>query len=144
METYNVSVSKYSYRQKLIQQVIPAICARVPLPLAGGRATIQQDNALPHIEPIDAQFCQATAAAARDIALHFQPPNSSDLNCCNLRIFIAIEARQRLRQTKTIDELIAATEAASCHPLPLMHVQGRSGRPKIDHSKELKRLRSIP
>jgi hypothetical protein len=62
--------------------------------------------------PTFCQFCQAARDAGKDIGLRLQPPNSPDLNCCDLGLFTAVQARQRLRQTRTIDELIAATEAA--------------------------------
>ncbi|KAG3171843.1 hypothetical protein PI124_g4940 [Phytophthora idaei] len=44
--------------------------------------------------------------------LRCQPPNSSDLNCCDLGVFTAIQARQQEKTTRNIDELIAATTEA--------------------------------
>ncbi|KAL4167642.1 hypothetical protein KRP22_013126 [Phytophthora ramorum] len=89
METDNVSVGKDAYRAMLIQHVLPAICAKMPLPPHGGSITIQKDNAPPHIAPTDPQFSQAVLSSGRDVALRFQPPNSPDLNCCDLGLFSA-------------------------------------------------------
>jgi hypothetical protein len=52
METHNVSVTKVTYRSMLINEVIPAICAKMPDPPSGKKVTIQQDNAPPHILPV--------------------------------------------------------------------------------------------
>lgn len=108
METHNVSVTKDEYRNKLIQHVLPAIGARMPLPPNGTRVAIQQDNAPPHIATTDPEFYHAVLESGRDVALRFPPPNSPNLNCCDLGLFTAVQARQ----IRTIDELIEATEAA--------------------------------
>ncbi|GMF51265.1 unnamed protein product [Phytophthora fragariaefolia] len=110
MEPDNVSVGKDAYRAMLTQQVNPVICARMPLPPHGDSITIQQDNAPPHIAPTDPPFCQAVLNSGRYFALWFQPPNSPDLNYYDLGLFSAVQARQR--QTRTIDELIEATESS--------------------------------
>jgi hypothetical protein len=71
METHNVSVTKVTYRSMLINEVIPAICAKMPDPPSGAKVTIQQENAPPLISPSDPQFCQAARDAGNDIGLRF-------------------------------------------------------------------------
>jgi hypothetical protein len=44
--------------------------------------------------------------------LSCQPPNSPDLNCLDLDLFTAIQARQRLCAPRSFEELIDAVSAA--------------------------------
>ncbi|KAG3112003.1 hypothetical protein PI124_g8830 [Phytophthora idaei] len=46
------------------------------------------------------------------VELRCQPPNSPDLNYCDLGVFTAIQARQQEKTARNIDELIAATTEA--------------------------------
>ncbi|KAG2799716.1 hypothetical protein PC116_g11794 [Phytophthora cactorum] len=88
--------------------------------VCGGRHAIkvQQDNASPHIPTDDQWICAAVGEYGRRVELVFQPPNSPDLNMLDLGLFTAIQARQRLRMTRDLDELIAAVEASYWELLP--------------------------
>ncbi|KAG3243282.1 hypothetical protein PI124_g11892 [Phytophthora idaei] len=78
----------------------------------GTAIKVQQDNASPHV-PTDGQwFCAVVEEYGRRVELVFQPPNSPDLNVLDLGLFTAIQARQRLRMTRDLDELMAAVEAS--------------------------------
>ncbi|KAG2786306.1 hypothetical protein PC129_g1566 [Phytophthora cactorum] len=46
------------------------------------------------------------------VELWCQPPNSPDLNYCDLGVFTATLARQQEKTARNIDELIAATTEA--------------------------------
>ncbi|KAG3237861.1 hypothetical protein PI124_g17162 [Phytophthora idaei] len=87
-------VNKGTYRKMLIQHLLPA------------------DNALAHISPMDTQFVAAAAELGLSIELCCRPPNSPELNCLDLGLFSAIQARQRLRTPRSIEELVEAVKAA--------------------------------
>ncbi|KAG6616384.1 Transposase, Tc1-like protein [Phytophthora cinnamomi] len=57
-------------------------------------------------------FADAVQQQELDIELCCQPPNSPGLNCLDLGLFAAIQARQRLRTPRSFDELIDAVTAA--------------------------------
>ncbi|KAG3182273.1 hypothetical protein PC128_g14738 [Phytophthora cactorum] len=90
----------------LIANLLPALHARWPR--NDTTIVVQQDNAPAHIASDDAVFTEAVAAAGRNIRLCNQPLNSPDLNCTDLGLFSAIQARQRKKNARTIDEFIAA------------------------------------
>ncbi|KAG3237537.1 hypothetical protein PI124_g17476 [Phytophthora idaei] len=97
----------------LLDKLLPAISVRWPWGVEEGTAIkVQQDNASPHIPTDDQWFCAAVEEYGRRVELVFQPPNSPDLNVLDLGLFTAIQARQRLRMTRDLDELIAAVEAS--------------------------------
>ncbi|KAE9323138.1 hypothetical protein PR003_g17043 [Phytophthora rubi] len=90
----------------LISRVLPSIEARWPN--ASEAVVIQQDNAPAHIKPDDPQFTEAAACCGRHVELRFQPANSPDLNVLDLGLFCAIQARQRKKTARTLDDLIEA------------------------------------
>ncbi|KAG3118946.1 hypothetical protein C6341_g27437 [Phytophthora cactorum] len=77
---------KGTYRKMLIQHLLPAV--------------------------LDTQLVAAAAKLGLSIELCCQPPNSPDLNCLDLSLFSAIQARQRLRTPRSIEELVEAVKAA--------------------------------
>ncbi|XP_027076008.1 uncharacterized protein [Coffea arabica] len=104
-----LSVAKEVYRKCLIEKVLLAICSKWPRE-NGTEIFIQQDNAKPHINPIDSKFIEAASMDGFDIHLLFQPPNSPDMNVLDLGYFRAIQSLQHQEAPKTIDELILAVE----------------------------------
>ncbi|KAG2958806.1 hypothetical protein PC116_g28862 [Phytophthora cactorum] len=99
----------------LIQHLLPAVCERWPSICNGELLRVQQDNPPPppaHISPVDTQLVAAAAKLGLSIELCCQPPNSPDLNCLDLSLFSAIQARQRLRTPRSIEELVEAVKAA--------------------------------
>ncbi|KAG3020594.1 hypothetical protein PC121_g10816 [Phytophthora cactorum] len=104
--------NKGTYRKMLIQHLLPAVRERWPSVCNGGLLRVQQDNAPAHISPMDTQFVAAAAELGLSIELCCQPPNSPDLNCLDLGLFSAIQARQRLRTPRSIEELVEAVKAA--------------------------------
>nr|XP_017233213.1 PREDICTED: uncharacterized protein LOC108207264 [Daucus carota subsp. sativus] len=103
------SVGRDIIRSYMIDKVLPDIRAKWPY---GNRVTIyiQQDNARTHLDPNDAQFCQAASQYGFDIRLMCQPSNSPDLNILDLGFFNAIQSLLYKESPKTIDELIDAVE----------------------------------
>nr|XP_017221385.1 PREDICTED: uncharacterized protein LOC108198123 [Daucus carota subsp. sativus] len=103
------SVGRDIIRSYMIDKVLPDIRAKWPY---GNRVTIyiQQDNARTHLDPNDAQFCQAASQYGFDIRLMCQPSNSPDLNILDLGFFNAIQSLRYKESPKTIDELIDAVE----------------------------------
>ncbi|KAG2940724.1 hypothetical protein PC115_g2407 [Phytophthora cactorum] len=112
MITKEGRVNKGTYRKMLIQHLLPAVRERWPSVCSGELLRVQQDNALAHISPMDTQFVAAAAELGLSIELCCQPPNSPDLNCLDLGLFSAIQARQRLRTPRSIEELVEAVKAA--------------------------------
>ncbi|KAG6961151.1 hypothetical protein JG688_00009249 [Phytophthora aleatoria] len=94
----------------LIANLPPALHAHWPR--NDTTIVVQQDNAPVHIAADGAAFTEAVADAGRNIRLHNQPPNNPDLNCNDLGLFSAIQARQRKKTREQIDELIAAVTEA--------------------------------
>ncbi|KAG3069787.1 hypothetical protein PI125_g23130 [Phytophthora idaei] len=68
---------------------------------------VQQENAPAHIAADDAAFTEAVADAGRNIRLRNQPPNNPNLNCNDLGLFSAIQARQR---KKTREQLTSSSQ----------------------------------
>ncbi|ETM45275.1 hypothetical protein L914_09623 [Phytophthora nicotianae] len=92
----------------LIQQLLSAIREKWPFIGRGGCVRVLQDNAPAHIDTSDQRFATAVAEQGLNVQLCFQPPYSPDLNCLDLSRFSAIQARQRLKSSTTMDELIEA------------------------------------
>ena len=69
---------------------------------------IQQDNAQPHISPMDVEFCNAVEALDLNVQLVCQPPNSPNMNVLDLGFFNAIQSLQHKAAPRNIDELIWA------------------------------------
>ncbi|XP_059654904.1 uncharacterized protein LOC132301684 [Cornus florida] len=72
----------------------------------------KEDNAKPHVNPLDTKFLEDAAKDGFDIRLSFQPPNSPDLNVLDLGFFRAIQSLQYQQAPKTVDELVDAVEKA--------------------------------
>ncbi|KAE8979540.1 hypothetical protein PR002_g24386 [Phytophthora rubi] len=85
---------------------------------------MQQTNAPADISPGDAQFTAEAAQQGLNIVLCCQPPNSPDLNCLDLGLFTAIQARQRLRSPHSLDELVDTVTGAylGCLAQPSMRL----------------------
>ncbi|XP_027169562.1 uncharacterized protein LOC113769299 [Coffea eugenioides] len=105
-----LSVTKEVYRRCLIDNVLPAIRAKWPQSDVISPIFIQQDNAKPHIDPMDVEFIEAATREGFDIRLSFQPPNSPDMNVLDLGYFRAIQSLQHQEAPNSIDELISAVE----------------------------------
>ncbi|KAG6616731.1 uncharacterized protein IUM83_17992 [Phytophthora cinnamomi] len=93
-------------------KLLPDVRERWPAARDGAHVRVQQDNAPAHVSVDDAQFADVVQQQELDIELCCQPPNSPDLNCLDLGLFAAIQARQRLRTPRSFDELIDAVTAA--------------------------------
>ncbi|ETI39004.1 hypothetical protein F443_15359 [Phytophthora nicotianae P1569] len=60
IETKSVNVSKVTYRQMLIEKLLPAITERWPWAMDESvKIDVQQDNATPHIPTDDWRFLEA-------------------------------------------------------------------------------------
>ena len=78
IEIKAIEVDRDVYREKMIDNVLPAILAKFPD--LESPITIQQDNARPHIYPNDPDFMAAAAIMGVDLFLEFQVPNNPDQN----------------------------------------------------------------
>ncbi|KAG2926031.1 hypothetical protein C6341_g16405 [Phytophthora cactorum] len=112
MITKEGRVNKGTYRKMLFQHLLPAVRERWPSVCNGELLRMQQDNAPAHISPMDTLFVAAAAELGLSIELCCQPPNSPDLNCLDLDLVSAIQARQRLWTQRSIEELVEAVKAA--------------------------------
>lgn len=110
--TKPINVTKEVYSDFLINKVLPAIREKWPRRHAGAPIYIQHDNAKPHIRPNDPAFLEAARMEGFDIRLRCQPPNSPDTNVLDLGFFNSIQSLQHQTPSRTIDDLIAATENA--------------------------------
>ena len=103
------SVTKDVIRSCLIEKVLPSIQTKWPGSV-GEPIYIQQDNARPHIHPMDPKFLEAACKNGFDIRLTFQPPNSPDMNVLDLGFFRAIQSLQYQEAPSTVDELVNAVQ----------------------------------
>ncbi|KAG6960655.1 hypothetical protein JG688_00009491, partial [Phytophthora aleatoria] len=107
--TKEVSVNKTKNRDMLTSKLLHALHERWP---TNEPLIIQRDNAPAHISPEDPAFLDAVAQCGHAIRLKCQPPNSPDLNVLDLGLFNSIQAIQKKKSTRTIDELIEAVTDA--------------------------------
>lgn len=71
----------------MVDKLVPAICSMWPNEDTEGIIYVQQDNTKPHLNIGDIEFTEATRKYGYDIRLHFQPPNSPELNVLDLSFF---------------------------------------------------------
>ena len=111
METKCItSINRMEMKKMLVEKVIPAI--KQKWPVGSTRCIIQQDNAKPHTTGGDNAIMEAMVHDRIRMELTNQPPNSPDFNVLDLGFFNSIQALQHQHSPKTIDDLVAATEAA--------------------------------
>ncbi|GAA0147651.1 hypothetical protein LIER_07300 [Lithospermum erythrorhizon] len=67
-----------------------------------------EDNARPHIDPLDDKFLAVAQGDGFDIRLTCQPPNSPNFNVLDLEYFRSIQSLQYREAPKTIDGLVLA------------------------------------
>ncbi|OWZ16993.1 Tranposase [Phytophthora megakarya] len=82
-----------TYRNMLLEHVLPAIYANFPGAQQGRRIVVQQDNASLHIQPDDAAWRQTVVASGCNVTFRFQPPNSPDMNVLDLAVFHTLQAQ---------------------------------------------------
>ncbi|CAM9287194.1 unnamed protein product, partial [Ascophyllum nodosum] len=104
METKMVEVTKAVYKQKMLDEVFPAIKRTWP----GGPSpvSVQQDNAPAHKINDDPDIVAVGTADGWNIRLINQPPNSPDTNILDLFFFNSIQSLQDRTTLRTVDELI--------------------------------------
>lgn len=102
------SVTKSTYRAMLLHHVLPAIRSKWPDPSPLNVIRVQHDNAPAHAVHDDPEIQCALAHATCPLSLFAQPPNSPDLNVLDLGVFNALQARQRQRVSRSLDELAAS------------------------------------
>ncbi|ETV90233.1 hypothetical protein H310_14935 [Aphanomyces invadans] len=68
---------------------------------------IQQDNAKPHVPPMDPRI--VAACQSDGWAMVYQPPNSPDLNVLDLGFFRSIQTLQEQKYPRYIDDIVAGT-----------------------------------
>ena len=112
MVTNCVEVTKETYKEKLVNGVIPAIKEKWPAATRRSTIYIQQGNAKPHRVNEDEDLCEACSADGFDIRLINQPPNSPDTKIMDLGFFASIQSLQDRTRAKTIDDLLHEVELA--------------------------------
>ncbi|KAF0749686.1 hypothetical protein AaE_006962 [Aphanomyces astaci] len=106
-----VSVTRETYKKMLIEQVIPAIRCKWPS-TETKTIKIQQDNARPHVPPVDPDVVAACKDQGWGMEVVFKPPNSPDMNVLDLGLFRAIQTLQAEKHSSCLEDIVAATEAA--------------------------------
>ncbi|XP_021850422.1 uncharacterized protein [Spinacia oleracea] len=99
------SVTKETYRNMLIRQVIPTIMQKWPTD-DQGLIYLQQDNARPHIQVNDTEWMEAVQLSNKQLRLIFQPPNSLDMNVLDLGFFRAIQSLKDQNSPRNTKELV--------------------------------------
>ncbi|XP_042009191.1 uncharacterized protein LOC121757765 [Salvia splendens] len=87
------------------KSIVPAIKAKWP-EWASKEIYIQQDNATPHINGVDAEFEAVAKSDGFKIHLICQPPNSPDTNILDLGFFRAIQTLQHEKPCNNVDTLL--------------------------------------
>jgi len=109
-----VTCTRDTYRDYLIQKVLPAI--RTKWPDRDRRIVIQQDGASTHIHKDDAQFNLHVRQGQWEFQLETQAPKSPDTNVLDLSFFCALQSAQwRLQPQTTIEGLIRQTLQQAFH-----------------------------
>ncbi|KAF0693687.1 Aste57867_15372 [Aphanomyces stellatus] len=106
-----VPVTRDTYKSMLVSHVIPAIRSKWPKEDTR-KVKIQQDNARPHVPPLDLDVVAACKADGWDMEVVFQPPNSHDMNVLDLGFFRAIQTLQSEKSSRSLEEIVSATESA--------------------------------
>ena len=104
IEIKAIEVDRDVYREKMIDNVLPAILAKFPD--LESPITIQQDNARPHIYPNDPDFMAAAAIMGVDLRLENQVPNSPDQNINDLGFFNSVQSCQQEETAANLQQLI--------------------------------------
>ncbi|CAM9256569.1 unnamed protein product [Pylaiella littoralis] len=107
-----VEVTKETFKEKLINGVIPAIKEKWPAATRENTIFCQQDNAKPHRVNDDEGLREACSSNGFDIELINQPPNSPDTNILDLGFFASIQSLQDRTRARTIDNLLREVEIA--------------------------------
>ncbi|GAA0147647.1 hypothetical protein LIER_07297 [Lithospermum erythrorhizon] len=95
------SITQDVIRSYLLEKVVPTIKDKWPCCSRTSTIYIQQDNARPHIDPLDDKLLAVAQGDGFDIRLTFQHPNSPDLNVLDLGYFRAIQSLQYREDLKT-------------------------------------------
>ncbi|KAF0700353.1 Aste57867_9103 [Aphanomyces stellatus] len=109
MVTSLVNVNANTYRDYVLNKVVPAIKANFPT--SNKRVILQQDNATPHRSIDDASLARVSTDGWTFVVRR-QPPNSPDLNVLDLGFFASIQTLQYKMVSRTVDDVIASTLAA--------------------------------
>eukprot|EP00904_Undaria_pinnatifida_P012483 jgi/Undpi1/8365/HiC_scaffold_25.g10833.m1 len=106
-------VTRETYKEKLINGVIPAIKEKWPAATRRNTIYVQQDNAKPHRVNDDEDLLEACSSDGFHIQLIInQPPNSPDTNILDLGFFASIQSLQDRTRAKTIDDFFREVETA--------------------------------
>jgi hypothetical protein len=108
----NVSVDRELYTHYIINKVIPAIKAKWPRGERNRLIFIQQDNATPHVSPLDPSVIEAGTSDGFNIRLLCQPANSPDLNVLDLGFFASIQSIQNRMPVHGLHSLIETVKKA--------------------------------
>ena len=96
----------------LLSKVVPAIKENWPTGDWGQTITIQQDNAGPHIDNNNKEFCLAIKGVKPAIKLGCQPAQSLETNVLDLGLFWAIDCAQKKIPATNFKELVVAVPEA--------------------------------
>ncbi|KAF0706140.1 hypothetical protein AaE_014255 [Aphanomyces astaci] len=108
------SVNAEVYRKMIVDNVVPAIKAKMPRQSQANIIYLQQDNASPHASVTTQRLLERGVTG---IGVSNQPPNSPDFNVLDLGYFNSIQSLQSRKCTRTVEELIDAVKS-SFHELP--------------------------
>ena len=118
LETRMVEVTKEVYKEKMLNDVFPAI-KRIWL-RGPGDVPVMQDNAPAHNIGNDPDIVAAGTADGSNITFLNQPPNSPDINILDLGFFNSIQSLQDRTTLNTVDELVNEVKRAFSAPDPVV------------------------
>ena len=90
----------------LLTKVVPAIYKKWPVGDWLCAITIQQDNAGPHINNNNKEFCLFIKQSGMSIKLGRQPAQSPETNVIDLGLFCAIDCARKKFQQQTLKNLL--------------------------------------
>ncbi|KAE9174004.1 hypothetical protein PF005_g24303 [Phytophthora fragariae] len=104
-------MTRVLYRKLLVDKVLPAIWAKLPV-RRGTTVFVPQDNAGPHVGEDDTELETAGKVDGWKIKMRCQPPRSPELNVLDLVFFASIQALQYRKATYDTNGLIEAVQEA--------------------------------
>lgn len=110
LELKNIKVTKDTYKEMLIENLIPAV--RQKWPAERPQPIIQHDNAKPHLVSDDAALNAVLQGEENELSMSmmFQPPNSPDFNVLDLCFFRALQSLTQKKRVRTVQELVQNVE----------------------------------
>ncbi|KAL3659951.1 hypothetical protein V7S43_019092 [Phytophthora oleae] len=106
------TIDRIVYKSYLLEYLFPAIKEKWPRKDQHHLIWVQQDNAKPHVSPFDLEVLAAGSESGWNIRLTFQPPNSPDINVCDLGLFAFLQSLQYRKYMRNVLDIVKAVQEA--------------------------------